>query len=190
MKAHRRRGFTLVELMITIAVIGILGLVVTPGILTYIPQYRVNRAAKALATEMNLTRMRAIAKNRIYYVVFAAGSDQTVKVYEESTNDTSWSTSDTLVKTIALATEFPNVRLDYNSVTGLGGTSLTSAVTFPNDRAVFLPNGLLSTPGAFYLMPAVDKNVRNDRMRAVEVGRAGQVTLYRYDTATSGWEEM
>ncbi|WP_461393837.1 pilus assembly FimT family protein, partial [Deferrisoma sp.] len=51
MRARHRRGFTLVELMITIAVIGILGLVVTPGILKTIPTYRVNRAAKALATE-------------------------------------------------------------------------------------------------------------------------------------------
>ena len=190
MRAARRRGFTLVELMITMAVIGILGLIVTPGVLRYIPQYRVNRAAKALATEMNLARMRAIAKNRIHYVVFSAGSDQTVKVYEESTNDASWSTSDTLVKTIALATEFPNVRLDYNSVTDINGGTLSSAVTFPNAKAVFLPNGLLSSPGAFYLMPAADKGVRNDRLRAVEVGRAGQVTVYRYSTASSAWEEM
>ncbi|GAB6061859.1 GspH/FimT family pseudopilin [Deferrisoma palaeochoriense] len=188
MRAHRRRGFTLVELMITIAVIGILGLVVTPGILKTIPKYRVDRAAKALATEMNLARMRAIAKNKTHHVVFDAGTAQTITVYED--DDNNWSTANTVVKTISLATEFPNVKLDYNSVTGVDGSTLTSAVTFPNSRATFLPNGLLTQPGAFYLMPSGDKGVRNDRLRAVEVTRAGQVVLYRYDTASSSWEEM
>ena len=187
----RRRGFTLVELMITVSVIAILGLVVAPGIFAYIPKYRVDRAAKALAVEMSLARMRAIARNRTHHVAFDP-SAQTVTVYQDDDND--WSTANTVVKTISIPTRFPKVRLDYNNVTAVGGSTITQAATFGSTsapvRATFLPDGLLAQPGVFYLMPEGDKDTRNDRLRAVQVGRAGQVVLYRYDPATASWEEM
>ncbi len=187
---NRLHGFTLVELMITVAVLGIVGLLITPGILAYIPQYRVDRAARALAAEMQLARMRAIARNHTHHVAFNT-SAQTITVYEDADND--WSTTNTVVKTIDLGSDFPNVRIDYNSVTGIDGGPIAQAVRFGTSsnpvRATFLPNGMMVDPGVVYLIPGGDKGVRNDRMRAVEVKRAGHVILYRYNTALGSWEE-
>ncbi len=187
---NRPPGLTLVELVVTVAILGIAGLMITPGILAYIPQYRVDRAAKALAAEMQLARMRAIARNHTHHVAFDT-SAQTVTIYED--DDNNWSTTNTVVKTIDLDSDFPNVRIDYNSVTGVDGKPIAQAVRFGTTsspvRATFLPNGMATDPGVFYLMPSGDKGVRNDRLRAVEVKRAGYVALYRYNTASGSWEE-
>ncbi len=98
-----------------------------------------------------------------------------------------------MVKTIQMSADFPNVRIDYNSVTGIDGSTITQAVRFGTTsspvRATFLPNGLMADPGVVYLLPKGDKGVRNDRLRAVEVKRAGHVVLYRYDEASGSWEE-
>jgi type IV fimbrial biogenesis protein FimT len=189
-RSPQHRGFTLVELMITISIIGILGLLVVPGILNYLPAYRVNSAAKSLATEMNLVRMRAIAHNRVHRVAFTG--TQEIQIWEDDDND--WATTNTLVKTLDLATLFPNVSVDYNAVTGVDGVTIAQAASFGGTagpvRATFLPNGLLSDPGVFYLIPTSDKGKRDDRMRAIRLTRAGLVALLRYTAgSTPPWEE-
>ncbi len=191
-QSPRNRGFTLVELMITVSIIGILGLISVPGVLRYVPTHRVNNAAKVLATELNLARMRAIARNHVHHVEFDLGN-QIVRVWDDDDND--WATANTLVKTVNLATQAPNVSIDYNGVTGVDNNPISQAARFGTTsapvRAVFLPNGLLADPGVLYLIPGTDKGTAvNDRMRAIEVTRSGQVTMHRYDAApTPPWRE-
>jgi prepilin-type N-terminal cleavage/methylation domain-containing protein len=187
----RSPGFTLAELMITVAVIGILGLVTVPGILAGVPAYRVNNATKALATELNLARMRAVARNRVHHVAFYPATEE-IKVWEDEDED--WATANTLVKTVDVSTTFPNVSVDYNTVTGVDGAAIPQAVEFGTTatpvRAVFLPNGLMADPGVLYLLPAGDKTRRNDRMRAIQASRAGLVARLRYDASLNPpWRE-
>ncbi|GAB4259435.1 MAG: hypothetical protein Kow0092_07680 [Deferrisomatales bacterium] len=183
-------GLTLVELIIAVAIIGFLGLMVVPGLLGSVPKYRVDSASKTLAAEMNLARMTAIARNRPIQVAFDA-TDQRIEVREVVTSG--GSTSTTVLKTIELDALFPNVSLGYNSVTGVDGSSVAQAADFDGSAtATFLPNGLLQKSGVFYLIPEADVGTsRLERMRAVQVGRAGQITLWRYDAGQSPpWEEM
>ena len=68
LSAKRKKGFTLVELMITVAVIAILALVAAPGLFIYIPTYKVNSATKTLTSQLQLARAEAIAKNLDYRI--------------------------------------------------------------------------------------------------------------------------
>lgn len=186
--SRNRRGFSLVEMMLTVALIGITGLIAAPEMLDTVPKYRVEGATKGLASQMQAVRMRAVAKNLTHHVLFDAAA-QTITVQEEDSSG-----NRTTVQTTRLATEFPKVSLGYHAVTNPDGSgTISQAASFgasSSAEAVFLPNGTMVESGAFYLLPTADvSGSRNDRLRGVQVGLAGQTTLYRYKAgATPPWE--
>jgi type IV fimbrial biogenesis protein FimT len=63
-------GFTLVELLVTMAVIGIVSSVTAVNVVREIPRYRLTNAASQLAWTFRALRMRAISQHRPVTVTF------------------------------------------------------------------------------------------------------------------------
>jgi type IV fimbrial biogenesis protein FimT len=63
--ATGRRGFTLVEVMVTLAVLAIVAASAVPGLAHVLDTRRLNAAAHALATDLQLARTDAVARNRV-----------------------------------------------------------------------------------------------------------------------------
>src|SRR5215470_294948 len=57
------RGFTLVELMVALAILGVLAAMVTPALATYARTATLHAGARELATAINLGRQLAISRN-------------------------------------------------------------------------------------------------------------------------------
>jgi len=68
-------GFTLVEIAITIAIIGIVAMLAVPSIIGVMPRLRLGNDAMTLGNEIALSRARAIAKNHEFRIAFDAGGD-------------------------------------------------------------------------------------------------------------------
>jgi prepilin-type N-terminal cleavage/methylation domain-containing protein len=64
------KGFTMIELMAAIGVAGILMAIAIPRLLSVLPGLRLNDAARQVATDLHLARMRAIAQNNSNTVTF------------------------------------------------------------------------------------------------------------------------
>jgi len=57
---NNKRAFTLVELMVVIAIFGIIGLIAAPNLVTGLPKYRIKRAARDITSKIRAARAEAI----------------------------------------------------------------------------------------------------------------------------------
>lgn len=143
------KGFTLIELIIAMVIMGIMAAMVTPNFLGWVANYNLKSAANELYSNMQFARINAVKQNKEWAVVFR----YSIGIYYvcSDNGDGDWATLDinqTIERTITLS--------DYASDIAYGMGNATANVTvtggvFPGG-AVFESRGTLSVAeGYFYL---------------------------------------
>ena len=72
----RKRGFTLIELMIVVAMIAVIAAIALPRIDPFLPERRLRSAARLLSGAITLAYGEAIAKNKTYRLYMDTSTDQ------------------------------------------------------------------------------------------------------------------
>jgi prepilin-type N-terminal cleavage/methylation domain-containing protein len=170
-----KSGFTIVELMIVIAIMGVLTAIAIPTYITWLPKHRANAAARQLFADLQNARMRAISENNDYKVEFITGSNL-YKVYDDAV----------LVKTINIGNH-SGIGFGYSSATNWNGDGISGSVTFTGTPAsvTFQPTGRANKNGSIYFKPTEDAT-RTDRQRAVTVLLTGRIRMYKNNG--TGWD--
>ena len=84
MKIFRKNGFTLVEMLIVVAIIGILTAIATPNLMHYIAQRRLNGAARMVMSDLMWARQKAVSINQMVKVSFADVNNHAYEIWNDA----------------------------------------------------------------------------------------------------------
>jgi prepilin-type N-terminal cleavage/methylation domain-containing protein len=109
---RKQSGFTLLELMVVIAVIGISAAILTPNLLSWLPKHRLKGAARDLYSNMQLAKMAAINNSNTCEIAYFDTPDTyTISCLIETVN--------VIVDTVNLAADYGSgVQFDWTPVEG------------------------------------------------------------------------
>jgi len=163
----QQRGFTLIEVVVVIAIIGIISAIAIPNYLGWIPKYRLKAAARDICSNMQKTKIRAVKENHDWAVVINE-TENSYTVYSSEGSTPGWNDGD---ETIAF-------KVELNSIPGNmlfeGPANETSA-----SLIVFTAAGVCSVAGNIYLS---DRN--NTAYYRIQTTSPGAITLKKWTGTT------
>lgn len=144
MISKKNTGFSLIELMITIAIISILSMVAVPRFNDFIPRYRLKAAARNLQANMQKAKMKAIKENIPVQIRFD-NTNSPGFYYFDTIDDNSYTAGEFMV---SLSTYKDNIDFGTGNATlnwNGSNCSQASAITFgtrgtANPASVYLQN--------------------------------------------------
>ncbi len=194
--ARGDRGFTVLELLITIIILSVLLGIAIPSFSSWLPKYRLRGAARDIYSNLQLAKMTAV-KDRAQCGILFNVAGNSYQVISSGDNRTWESASggpggdDRILKEVRFSEYGSGVGYGHGTATRTAtttpDTSWDNNVTFPGDGVVFdsrgmilSPSGAGSTGGYVYM-----QNNRNST-HAIGVWSSGVIIMTRW--TGSAWQ--
>lgn len=118
------KGFTLIELTVTIALLGIMAAISIPSYFSWLPRHRLQTSVRHIYDDMNMARSTAVKTNADIGIEFIP-SNETYKIFIDTDQNQTLGEDDTVIKTGTLES----------------GVDITES-TFTNDTYGFNSRGM------------------------------------------------
>jgi prepilin-type N-terminal cleavage/methylation domain-containing protein len=157
MNCKDKRGVTLIELVVVIAIIAIGAVLLAPNIGAWLPNYRLRSATQEVVSLLRTAQMKAISTNREYQVSFNPGAGSFILQYHNSGTD--WPNegeTQTLPKGITISgISFPSCPAPANSNNcaqfNPNSTSSTGSITLRNTKGTEKRISLTTSTGRVHV---------------------------------------
>ena len=172
----RASGFTMVELLTTFVILGILISIAIPAFSVWLPNYRLTRAARDIYSNLQLAKLEAVRSNGNYAVVFNPGSPGGYEIRKGGTSGTVEKTVDFLDYD-----EDGNIGYGKGNAGTFAGTSWGDGdwVTFSSNSATFDYKGIGSS-GYVY--------ITNSKNTAYAIGKQSTGFIVLLKWRGGGWQ--
>lgn len=81
---NNNKGFSLVEILVVIAIIGTMVLIGAPAITSKIAHQRLVRATRDMTVELNAARLKAVTRNTAYKIEFTLGATDSYRLWRDN----------------------------------------------------------------------------------------------------------
>jgi len=167
-RSHNDQGFSIMELIVAVAIIGVLAAIGTVMYLRELPLYRLRDATRLLFSDIQSTRIYALRNGMPCILEQFPANGNSYRIVQNGT----------VIKTVDLA-GFPGV--SFGSLDT--AAPAPDSGTFAGDQLVIQPSGIAST-GSFYL-----KSNRNPADgRRIAVSASGRPTITAWDNAANSYK--
>ncbi len=140
--AQTESGFTMIEMLVVVAIISVMVGIAVPNFVDWLPDYRLKKPAKELFSNMQLAKLNAIKQNTDWAIVFDSGENK-YYICSAKGADNSWAITvgDPIEKEVTLPDK-SGVQFGHGSATKdattAGGQSFSdNDITFGSNYATF-----------------------------------------------------
>lgn len=178
MQAHLHKGFTLIELMVVVAIAAILAMIALPSFKDFMLVQRLKGINAQLVTDMQFARSEAVSRNTLMRIAFGSNASMTCySLYTSSSNSircncllgpgAACGVNASEVRTVQIpATQSVNVRPAGGS-SGFAFDHVTGAI-------YSIPTDDFSEPIESFV---INTTIDSSRMLSTTVGRSGRPTV-------------
>ncbi len=149
MVISRKSGFTLLECITVIAVVGIMAVIAIPAFSVIIEQRRLSGAARMVMSDLMAARMQAVS-NKNEFRVFFAGNNPSYQILDDKNNNGTINAGETVITR--------NIQSEYKGVAIIGASA--NPIFYPRGTALGTTVALTNLQGSKYVIVALTGRVR------------------------------